>query len=87
MVQGRTWCGGFCLAQGAPALQQLFNDGVHCGWYRTDEEAFAQIDRFMADDRLREDARRNGRKFVLEHHMMENRVDNLLTGAPYRNPL
>ena len=80
-------CGGFCLAQGGRALQELFTDGVHCGWYRTDEEAFAQIDRFMANDRLREAARRNGQAFVMQHHMMENRVHNLLTGAAYRNPL
>jgi hypothetical protein len=80
-------CGGFCLAQGAPALQQLFRDGEHCGWYQNDEEAFAQVERFMANDEMREEARRNGQRFVLQHHMMENRVHNLLTGEPYRNPL
>jgi hypothetical protein len=80
-------CGGFCLAQGGYALQRLFRDGQHCGWYQTNDEAFAQIDRFMADERLRENARGNGQQFVRAHHMMENRVHNLLTGEPYRNPL
>jgi hypothetical protein len=79
--------GGFCLTQGGPALQRLFREGEHCGWYRTFEEGHAQIDRYLADDRLREEVRRQGREYVWQHHMMENRVHNLLTGEPYQNPL
>jgi hypothetical protein len=80
-------CGGFCLSQGGAELQKLFRDGEHCGWYETIEQGHAQIDRYLADDRLREQVRRNAREYVWQHHMMENRVHNLLTGEPYQNPL
>ncbi len=79
--------GGFCLSQGGPALQQLFREEEHCGWFQTYEECFAQVERYLSNDRVREQARRNGQAFVLEHHMMENRVHNLLTGESYQNPL
>lgn len=79
--------GGFCLSQGGPALQRLFRDGEHCAWYQHDDEALAQIDKYMSDDALRERVRIAGRDFVHQHHMMENRVHNLLTGERYRNPL
>lgn len=77
-------CGGFCLSQGGAALRQLFREGEHCGWYYTFEEGHAQIERYLSDDRLRAEVRRNAREYVWQHHMMENRVDNLLTGEPFR---
>jgi hypothetical protein len=80
-------CGGFCLSQGAPALQRLFHEGEHCAWYQTDDEAFAQIEKYIANDPLREHVRAAGRDFVQRHHMLDHRVDNLLTGKPYINPL
>ena len=79
--------GGFCLSQGGPALQQLFREGEHCGWFQNNAECFAQVERYLSNDRVREEARRNGQAFVHQHHMMENRVHNLLTGELYQNPL
>jgi hypothetical protein len=79
--------GGFCLSQGAPPLQQLFRDGEHCAWYQTDDEAMAQIEKYLANGALRERVRVQGRDFVYDHHMLENRVHNLLTGEAYTNPL
>lgn len=81
-------CGGFCLSQGAPGVQQLFKEGEHAAWwYKSNDEAFAQIEKYMSDDRLREQVRRNGMEFVHRHHMLDNRVQNLVTGKPFRNPL
>lgn len=79
--------GGFCLSQGGRALQQLFREEEHCGWFQTTEDCLAQVEKYMSNDRLREDARAAGKEFVWQHHMMENRVPNLLTGDPYENPL
>lgn len=79
--------GGFCLSQGGLALKRLFHEGEHCGWFQTNEECFAEVEKYMSNDRMREAARIKGRDFVLQHHMMENRVHNLLTGEPYQNPL
>ena len=79
--------GGFSLSQGAPALQRLFREEEHCGWFQTNDECFAQVEKYLANERLRANAAVNGCRFVREHHMMENRVPNLLSGAPYVNPL
>lgn len=76
-------CGGFCLSQGAPELQRLFREGEHAAWYQTDDEAFAQIDRYLGDDVLRERARVAGRDHVHAHHMIDHRVHHLLTGEHY----
>lgn len=80
-------CGGFCLSQGGAALKRLFREGEHCGWYGDFEEGQAQAERYLSNDRLREQARRNVREYVWQYHMMENRVPNLLTGEPFQNPL
>ena len=79
--------GGFCLAQGGPLLQTLFREEEHCGWFATAEQGYAQVEKYLSNDALREAARKNGQALVREHHMMENRVHNLITGEPYRNPL
>jgi hypothetical protein len=79
--------GGFCLGQGGPILQTLFREGEHCGWYQSVEEGYAQVEKYLSNDRLREEARQCGQAFVRAHHMMENRVHNLLTGEAYVNPL
>lgn len=76
-------CRGFVLGQGGRALQQLFREEEHCGWFEDNAEAFGQIEKYLADERLREAAREAGHRHVRAHHMMENRVHNLLTGAPF----
>lgn len=76
-------CGGFCLSQGAPDLQRLFREGEHAAWYQTDDDAFTQIDKYLANDALRENARVAGRDHVHANHMIDNRVHHLLTGENY----
>ena len=75
--------GGLCLSQGGSELRKLFTDGEHCAWYGGEDEAFAQIDKYLSDDRLRRSVRANGRDLVHNHHMLDNRVHNLLTGERF----
>lgn len=79
--------GGLCLSQGGAALRELFINDEHCAWYGDDDEAFAKIEKYLADDAFRHRVRDAGRDLVHQHHMLDNRVHNLLTGEPYRNPL
>lgn len=79
--------GGFCLNRASPGLRDLYREGEHCIWYDTEEEAFAKIERYLQDDTARAYVRKTGHDFVWQHHMLDNRVPNLLTGAPYVNPL
>jgi len=77
-------CGGFCLSQGAAALQQLFAEGEHAAWYETDDQAFDQIEYYLNNDALRERVRARGSEHVHTYHMIDNRVHHLLTGQEYR---
>ena len=79
--------GGFFLGHGTPGLRDLFTDDVHCAWYDDADHAMTQVDRYLADEDARSRIRRDGRSFLLEHHTFENRLHNLLTGEPWRNPL
>lgn len=79
-------CGGFCLSQGGPGIQRLFREGEHAAWYEADEQALAQIEKYMADDGLREHVRVSGQRLVREHHMLDNRVHNLVVGEPFDGP-
>jgi hypothetical protein len=79
--------GGLCLSQGGTALRTLFRDGEHCAWYADHDEAEAKIEQYLTDDAFRGWVRDSGRDLVHTHHMLDNRVDNLLTGNAYQNPL
>ncbi|MGQ0560468.1 MAG: glycosyltransferase family protein [Gemmatimonadota bacterium] len=79
--------GGLCVGQGGAGLQRLFRNDEHCAWYQSDDEAVAQIEKYLSNDALRSQVRQEGRDLVHRHHMLDNRVHNLLTGEPYQNPL
>ena len=79
--------GGLCLSQGGAGLRKLFNDDEHCAWYADHDEAEQKIDKYLSDETFRRSVRDNGRDLVHAHHMLDNRVHNLLTGEPYANPL
>jgi spore maturation protein CgeB len=90
-ASNRMWrvpgCGGFFLGHATPGMRELLVDGEHCGWYDDEEHAFAQIDRYLGDDAARRRIRAEGRAFVAAHHTFDRRVENLLGGAPFVNPL
>ncbi len=90
-ASNRMWriagCGGFFLGHASPGMRELLADGEHCAWYDDEEHAFAQIDRYLADEAARRRIRAEGRAFVAAHHTFDQRVENLLAGLPFVNPL
>lgn len=90
-ASNRMWrvvgCGGFFLGHASPGMRELLADGEHCAWYDGEDHAFAQLDRYLADDAARRRIRAEGRAFVAAHHTFDQRIRNLLAGAPFVNPL
>jgi hypothetical protein len=80
-------CGGFSLSRGTKDNQAMFREGEHCAWYDTEAEAFDKIAYYLAHESTRVEIARRGAELVQAHHMLDNRVPNLLTGTPYQNPL
>jgi spore maturation protein CgeB len=90
-ASNRMWrvpgCGGFYLGHATPGMREIMLDDEHCAWYDDEEHAVAQIDRYLADDAARRRIRDQGRAFVAAHHTFDRRIENLLAGAPFVNPL
>jgi len=78
---------GFYLAPAAPGMRSLLRDGGHCVFYDDEADAEARIEEYLGRPDDRERIRRAGHDFVLAHHTYAHRLENLLTGAPFRNPL
>lgn len=79
--------GGFHLTYGTSGARALFRDGEHCAFYGDENELFDRIEHYLTHEDERERIRENGRRFVLAHHTLDHRVHNLLTQAPFVNPL
>jgi hypothetical protein len=90
-TSNRMWrvmaAGGLYLGFAAPRLRDLARDGEHCAFYDDEEHALTQLERYLGDDAARARIREAGRRFVLAHHTIDHRIENLLTGRPFRNPL
>lgn len=80
-------CRGFSLSRGVAEAKDLFREGEHCAWYDTEAEAVEKIEHYVRNESERARVAEQGRAFVYQHHMLDNRVSNLLTGEPYVNPL
>jgi spore maturation protein CgeB len=80
-------CRGFSLTRGTAENKELFREGEHCAWYDSEAEAVEKIDYYIRNDAERRRVAANGATLVQQHHMLDNRVHNLLTGEPYKNPL
>lgn len=79
--------GGFFMGHAGPGLRELFRNGEHCAWYDDEEHLLEQLAYYLARPEERERIARAGREFVLRYHTYAQRVDNLLTGQPWSNPL
>lgn len=79
--------GGFYLGPGTPGVDRMLLDGVHCAWYTDMESCVAQAERYLGDAELRNYVRIEGERFVRAHHTYDARIDNLLTGRGWVNPL
>jgi hypothetical protein len=87
----RTWmtilAGGFYLGHGTPELKHLLREGDHCAWYTDAETCLAQCGYYLENAAARERIRREGQAFVRQFHTFDQRINNLLSGEAYVNPL
>lgn len=89
-ASNRMWkvmgCGGFYLGEWVDGMDRFARDGEHCAWYRTAEEAVAQVRRYLADPAGRARIAAAGRRHALAHHTYAHRVRLLLEGKGYEFP-
>ena len=87
----RTWmtilAGGFFLGHGTPELKHMLREGDHCAWYKDVDSCLAQCAYYLANAGQRERVRREGQGFVRQYHTFDQRINNLLSGEEFRNPL
>jgi hypothetical protein len=87
----RTWmtlqAGGFYLGQATDGVTDLLRDGEHCAWYADLESCLERCAYYLDNSATRERVCRQGQKFVSEHHTFDQRIDNLLSGKEFTNPL
>ena len=73
--------GGFFLGEHAAEMDQLVTPGVHCASYRDQDEAIAQIRRYLADPAERRRIAEAGRAHTLRHHTYAQRLRVVLEGG------
>jgi hypothetical protein len=79
--------GGFYLGQATAGVTDLLLDGVHCAWYPDLDACLDRCAHYLADDAARERVRKQGQRFVAEHHTFDQRIRNLISDEEFRNPL
>ena len=87
----RTWmvilAGGFYLGHGTPGLTEMLREGDHCSWYKDIDSCLTKIGYYLENSASRERIRREGEKFVRDHHTFDQRINNLLSGEAFVTPL
>ncbi len=79
--------GGFYLGQATPGVTGLLREGDHCAWYKDLEQCLERCSYYLANPATRERIKREGQAFVRENHTFDQRIDNLLSGEAFVNPL
>jgi hypothetical protein len=86
-ASNRMWkvmgCGGFYLGEWVEGMDAFAREGEHCAWYRTADEAVAQVRRYLADPAERARMAEAGRRHALAHHTYAHRVGLVLEGRGY----
>jgi len=86
-ASNRMWkilgCGGYYLGPYVPGIEHFAADGVHCGWYRSTEEAVARVRSAIADPSGTAKIAAAGRSHALAHHTYADRLALLLAGEEY----
>ena len=86
-ASNRMWkvmgCGGFYLGEWVGGMDAFAREGEHCAWYRTPDEAVAQVRRYLADPAARARIAEAGRRHALAHHTYAHRVGLVLEGRGY----
>lgn len=75
--------GGFFLGRRGPGVEHYARDGLHCGWYRTEEEAVERARAALADPDRHAAIARAGREHALRHHTYAHRLRALLAGEEH----
>lgn len=87
----RTWmviqAGGLYLGEATDGITTLLREGDHCAWYRNLEQCLERCGYYLHNSSARERIRREGHHFVSEHHTFDQRIQNLLSGEEFHNPL
>lgn len=89
-ASNRMWkvmgCGGFYLGEWVEGIDTLAQDGVHCTWYRTPEDAVDLVRHYLDHSDERKKIAEAGRRHALEHHTYAHRVRLLLERRGYPLP-
>jgi spore maturation protein CgeB len=76
-------CEGAYVGPYVPGIEQFARPDEHCCWFRSVDDAVAQLAALLRDpDRRREMAAR-ARAHALAHHTYEDRMRRLLCGEAY----
>ena len=90
-ASNRLWmtilAGGFYLGPWGKGLDRMLHDGVHCAWYTDLDDCKRKISDYLARPVERDRIRRQGEAFVRANHTYDQRVQNLLGGREFVNPL
>lgn len=71
--------GSFLLTNWIPTIEELFEDGKHCVFYRSEEEMIAKAQYYLEHDQEREAIAQAGYEEVMKNHKIQNRVDVILS--------
>lgn len=71
-------CGAFFLTPYVEGLEDEFENYKHLVWYKTEDEMFELIDRFLKDERQRKEIASNGYKFVHKNYSYQKRTKKLV---------
>lgn len=84
-------CGGFHLTSYVPKLENVFANGKHLVWFRSEDEALEQIEYWLQRDDERQRIAAEGHALAVGHHRYYHRIARVLEvlrqGAPVREPL
>jgi hypothetical protein len=90
-ASNRIWltilAGGFYLGPWGKGLDRMLHDGVHCAWYTDVDDCVAKIRDYLARPADRDRIRQQGEAFVRQNHTFDQRIQNLLGGYEFVNPL
>lgn len=70
-------CGAFQITNANPELAELFVPEEEIVFYRDDDELLAKVERFVADDALRETIAAAGHARAMGEHTLDHRVEAL----------
>ncbi len=73
--------GSFLLTDYVPYIEELFEDGKHCVFYRSLDEAVDKAKYYLKHDTEREKIAQAGFEEVMKKHKIDDRVDTMLKKA------